>query len=644
MKEQSTLRLEPRWFSLAELGPENPLPMVGPPLENPYRITGNVPQEIIDGSTYGNPANLYPYQMQDGYDRRRSQRKLQTVVLENNRLRAVFLPELGGRLWELLDKTAGKQLLHTPSSIQFANLALRNAWFAGGIEWNIGTRGHSPTTCSPLYTGTVHTPDGHDVLRMWEFDRLREVVFQIDAWLPTGAAVLFVAIRIRNPNISEVPMYWWTNAAVPEDETSRIVAPAHSAFASDYTDGISRVSPTRDDGIDCTWPTNNPRARDFFFDLRPEQRPWIVNVDQDGDGLAMLSTARLRGRKLFVWGQGSGGQRWQDWLSPAGGRYAEIQAGLTQTQFQHLAMPAGAEWSWLEAYGNAHVDVDLAHSTDWNTAVAHCENRVDALLSSQALDESYAAAQDWAALPPDRSITVGTGWGALESLRRGQVGLPWIEEAGTPFPAESITDDQRPWLDLLTGSGFRGAKTFVAGRDWESRLRAENPEPQVLWHLAVMKHAAQDLDAARELYSRSLSPAASEREVSAQVHRGLALAALSGGHIANGLEHYQSACTLDPGSIPLHVEAVTACLESGAAETALELIERSEGGVAQQGRIRFLYALALARAGKPHRAAQILKDGVEVADLREGENSIMGLWREVCPEDDIPPEYQFTMT
>ena len=111
-------------------------------------------------------------------------------------------------------------------------------------------------------------------------------------------------------------MYWWTNAAVPESAQSRIIAPADSAFASDYTDGISRVVPTDDDGIDCTWPTNNPRARDFFFDLPPGKRRWIVNADEDGDGLAMLSTDRLRGRKLFVWGQGSGGNRWQDWLSP----------------------------------------------------------------------------------------------------------------------------------------------------------------------------------------------------------------------------------------------------------------------------------------------------------------------------------------
>jgi hypothetical protein len=639
MNGQSTIRVERQPYSMADLGPKNPLPMVGSPLENPYRITGDLPQEIIDGSLYGNPTNLYPYQTQDGYDRHRSEHELQTVVLENERLRVVFLPQLGGRLWELFDKTAGKQLLHTQSAIQFANLALRNAWFAGGIEWNIGTRGHSPTTCSPMHASTLRTPDGQNVLRIWEFDRLREVVFQIDAWLPPDSAVLLVAIRIRNPNAFEVPMYWWTNAAVPESAQSRIIVPANSAFASNYTEGISRVVPTDDGGVDCTWPTSNPRARDFFFDLPPRTRRWITNADQDGDGLAMLSTDRLCGRKLFVWGQGTGGHRWQNWLSPDGGRYTEIQAGLAQTQFQHLTMPAGAEWSWLEAYGNARVDAGIAHGADWSAAVLHCEARVEALVSAQALDTSHAAARAWADLPPQRSVIVGNGWGALESVRRRRHGQPWVQETGTPFPAESITADQQPWLELLNGFSFRGAKTFVAGEDWEELLEAEGTSAQSLLHMAVMKQARGKLEAAGALYLKSLL-----LEANAPAHRGLALVTLSGGHVADGLEHYRLACSLEPGSSFLLIEAVTAFLRAGVADGALRLIEQSKVGLVQRGRVRFLHALALARTGHAEQAASILKDGVEVADLREGENSIATLWQKVCPHEDIPAEYQFSMS
>ncbi|GAA3859777.1 DUF5107 domain-containing protein [Leifsonia kafniensis] len=649
----STVQLVRRRFSIAELGPENPLPLVGAPPETPYRIAGAVPREIIDGSTYGNPANLFPYRSQDAYDRTRTHRELRTVVLENGRLRAVFLPELGGRLWELYDKTAEKQLLHTQPAIQFANLALRNAWFAGGIEWNIGTRGHSPTTCSPLHTAIVRTADGHDVLRMWEFERLREVVFQIDVWLPPDSAVLFAAIRIRNPNIREVPLYWWTNAAVPENAGSRVIAPAESAFASDYSDGLVRVDPTIDGGVDCTWPTNNPRARDFFFDLPARQRRWILNADRDGDGLAMLSTDRLRGRKLFVWGQGSGGQRWQEWLSPEGGPYAEIQSGLAQTQFQHLAMPAGAEWFWLEAYGNAQVNPGLAHGADWGAAVGHCQSRVDDLVGSSSLEAALSSARSRADLPPELPVVVGTGWGALESVRRRRNGLPWVEETGTPFPAESITAEQKPWRDLLNGAGFGGATSFVAGRDWESLLEAESPSPHAILHRAVMTHARGEPLAAGALYREALrlAPVLQQpsQEWAAQAHRGLALLALSADHgatprTAEGIAHYGLACALEPGNASLLLEAVTATIRVGMPEVALRLIAHAEQGLPQSGRVRFLTALALAQSGHRDEAAALLHEGVEVADLREGENSITALWQDVCPDQPVPPHYQFAMS
>lgn len=640
---ESLLRIERRSFAVATLGQVNPLPMVGSPLENPYRITGDVPQEIIDASTYGNPPNLYPYQLQDGYDRNRAQRELNTVVLENDRLRAEFLPELGGRLWGLHDKTVGKQLLHSPDTIQFANLALRNAWFAGGIEWNIGTRGHSPTTCSPLHAATVRTKDGRDVLRMWEFDRLRQVVFQIDAWLPPDSAALLVAIRIRNPNTAPVPMYWWTNAAVPQATDSRVVAPALSAFASDYATGISRIDPTDDDGTDGTWPADNARARDFFFDIPPGRRPWVMNTDEAGDGLAMLSTARLRGRKLFVWGESAGGRRWQHWLSPDGGRYAEIQAGLAQTQFQHLAMPAGSEWSWVEAYGNAAVDVEIAHGADWPAAVAAGDRAADALLDAAGLDAALADADGWAAAAPAESICRGSGWGALDSAFRRRVALPSVDESGTPFAVETITDDQLPWWELLRSNGFGGASTFVAGAEWDALLAAEEPTAAVLLHRGVIHHAAGDLGEAAELYRRALDVDPHTAGEGAQAYRGLALIALGDGLAQQGLEHYRSACSRDPSCRPLLVEAVTAAVAIGQVQQALQLLGGAVGGPVENGRLRFLRATAMALAADDSAAAKILRDGIEVADLREGEDSIAALWQRVCPSEPVPAEYQFGM-
>ena len=305
-------------------------------------------------------------------------------------------------------------------------------------------------------------------------------------------------------------MYWWSNAAVPETPGTRVLAPAIDAFATDYAAGVSRVRPSSHRGIDATWPARNRAAADYFFDLAPEQRPWIVAADDDGDGLALVSTARLRGRKLFVWGTGTGGRRWQEWLSPAAGHYAEIQAGLAQTQYEHLAMPAGAEWSWVEAYGNADLDAEPAHSPDWSAAVAHAQARVDQLASADAMDAALADARRWADLAPSVDVQAGSGWGALEARRRRMSAGPgaegWVDETGTPFSAVTLGPRQRPWLDLLEGRGFPGADSFVAGAHWEELLEAArsggqsgtsghaDTNPQAALHLAVMHHARQDLE------------------------------------------------------------------------------------------------------------------------------------------------------
>ncbi|UVJ40501.1 DUF5107 domain-containing protein [Arthrobacter sp. CJ23] len=640
---ESTLTVTTISLSMAELGPENPLPVVAAELNQPYTIGDGVPEELQAAARYGQVPNMFPYRMQDGYTREAAPREVAAVVLENSKLRAVILPGLGGRLWELFDKATGKQLLHTHGAPQLANIALRKAWFAGGLEWNIGTRGHSPSTCDPLHAAIVRTSDGQEILRMWEFERLREVVFQVDMWLPADSDVLYAAMRIRNPNSHDVPMYWWSNAAIPETPRTRVIAPADEAFGSDYATDITRVRPTDYEGIDGTWPVRSPHAADFFFDIDPAEQRWVVAADDDGDGLAMLSTSRLRGKKLFVWGQGQGGQRWQEWLSPGAGPYAEIQAGLARTQFEHLALPAGEHWSWVEAYGNGRLDPETSHGTDWDAAVAHAGARLEELLPNERLEALLPAAVRNADAPPSTMLGLGSGWGAVEKARRRRNGSAWVDESGTPFAEDSVGAEQRPWLELLAGQDFGGAASFVAGADWEELLSAAGTNPEARFHLGTMKHARQDLAEAIAGYREILQDTAVRPATQALARRGLALALFATNEDAEGLPELAAACRLEPASIPLLTEAMTLSIRHGNPAQALELAGRAPEGSAAVGRFRFLTALALARSGRVPEAARILRDGVEIPDLLEGEDALSALWQEVCPDEPVPARYQFGM-
>jgi hypothetical protein len=634
-------------LTMAELGPLNPLPVVAAELDQPYTVGEGVPEELQASARYGVVPNVYPYLMQDGYSRDAAPKEVPAVVLENSKLKVTVLPSLGGRIWELFDKNAGKQLLHTHDSPQLANIALRKAWFAGGLEWNIGTRGHSPTSCDPLHTAIVHTEDGKHILRMWEFERLREVVFQVDIWLPEDSEVLLTAVRLRNPNDHDVPMYWWSNAAIPETERTRVIAPADEAFGSDYATDITRVTPTRHEGYDGTWPVNSPHAADFFFDIDPSERRWVVAADNDGDGLAMLSTGLLRGKKLFVWGQGQGGKRWQEWLSPGAGPYAEIQAGLAQTQFEHLSMPAGAEWTWVEAYGNGHLDPTTSHGADWEAAVAHASERLEQLLPHEELEAMLPAAIRDADVPPSKMLLHGSGWGVVERARRLKKGKRWTDESGTPFLDESVSAEQEPWLGLLHGRTFDGAPSFVAGADWEELL-ADQSSPEAKFHLATMRHGRQDLAGAVTLYGEVLDKevlAAGEARpaTKALAHRGLALALFATGQDAEGIAELRKGVETDPSNTALLTEAVTLSIRHGDPDLALELTVAAPKEGFAVGRLRFLRALALARTGNPAESAAILRAGVQIPDLREGEDAIAGLWEEVCPDEPVPFNYQFGM-
>ncbi|MGH3737165.1 MAG: DUF5107 domain-containing protein [Micromonosporaceae bacterium] len=646
------LRIETRHLPVADLGPLNPLPPLGrPPAPFDLDTTG-LPSDMAERIGYGQPPHLMPYLDQDGYTRDRRPGELRTAVLDNGVLRAEFALERGGRLWSLRHR--GRELLSANRVFQPANLALRNAWFSGGAEWNIGTRGHSPTTCDPLHAARVDRPGGTPMLRMWQWERLRSVVFAIDAWL--DGELLLVHVSIRNPNADTVPMYWWSNIAVPQTAGVRVLVPATTAYRTSYDGRLAEV-PVPGEGAEsrahasresapsgpdyATWPARSPYAADYFFRVPDGARPWIAALDADGTGLFQTSTGLLRGRKLFVWGRSKGGRHWQDWLSggsessggPGGSEgsggfgeeYLEIQAGLAATQYEHVPMPAGARWSWVEAYGLASVDPAVSHGADWGAATAATGQAIRSVASDGVLDAALRTATALADQPPAEPLQAGDGWGALERRRRALTGEPAPDTPGTPFGDATLTGEQRPFLALLDTGTLPGADPttpppgYVVGADWRRRLEASAPSWISRLHLGVAAHAAGDTGAARVAYTESLAHARTPWAL-----RNLAL--LETGEARADL--LWQAHRLAPGLWQLAVEAGEALLAADRPADVLRLLDEAPPAVRDHGRCRLLAARAGLAAGDLDRAGELLESGIEVADLREGEIALDALWRE----------------
>ncbi len=633
----SELRIETWTIPGADLGPENPLPPLasGEDLHQTFSVSSDIPEDIQRNLHYGQVSGILPYSMQDGYTRDRRERPFRVGVLENEFLRAAFLLEYGGRLWSLWDKKAARELLYRNPVFQPANLALRNAWFSGGVEWNIGTIGHSPFTCAPLFAARVLTPEGEPVLRLYEWERLRRVTFVIDAFLPPGSPWLFIHVSIHNPNSGTIPMYWWSNIAVPETPNTRVLVPAESAFYFDYQEGELHLIPMpRYQGCDYTVPTNIPHAADYFFNLPQGQRPWIAAVEEDGKGLIQTSTSRLQGRKLFVWGMGQGGRRWQTFLSQPGETYIEIQAGLARTQLEHLPMPAGATWSWLEAYGAVHADPERVHGEDWHCAWQEVDNRLSVMLPGQRLEQEAQRARSWQQIQPDEILQLGSGWGVLETIRRQKKGEAPFAPAGLSFPAQALDEAQRAWLQLLENGVFpeldpeASPVGWMIETAWQEQLEKAVRQPAsdhwyAWYHLGVMRFARHDLAGAKAAWERSLHHARTPWAL-----RNLAIIARNQRRHVEAASLYEQAFALRPDLLSLAVECAQAQIIAGRPEQWLTLQEKLPDTLRQQGRIQLLEGQAALAAGDLERVAAILAKPFIVEDMREGEKSLSDLWIE----------------
>lgn len=275
---------------------------------------------------------MLPYCQQDGYNRDREEKVFKSVVIENEYLKAVFLPELGGRLWSLVDKTRDRELLYCNPVFQPGNLALRNAWFSGGVEFNVSIKGHNPLTCDPLFAQKITMPDGSEGMRMFEYERIRGVVYSIDVWIPKGAKYLYIRPRLENKTGKEIWMYWWSNIAVPAYEKTRVIVPANNTFINYFGNDHYILDYSKHPNAldtDISYPENIGRSLDFFYHIPDEKDKWIAAVDKNGYGLLQCSSPELKGRKLFVWGEGKGGRNWNQYLSDGSNDgYIEIQAGL----------------------------------------------------------------------------------------------------------------------------------------------------------------------------------------------------------------------------------------------------------------------------------------------------------------------------
>jgi hypothetical protein len=619
---------------------ENPFPFFhDQQVVRSVNLDSSIPLELRDLIGWQTNDRVLPYRLQDRYSRQLTSTSFKSWVLENEWLTATFLPQMGGRLISLFDKQKGRELLSQNPEFQPANLAIRNAWISGGIEWNVGRFGHSVFTCSPVFAAEIVDWNGDPGLRIYEFERTQCLFWQIDFFLPTNSKFLIAHARILNPRTEPTSAYWWTNMAVPQQKMLRVLAPAQNSIIIDPLSYAmsSRAMPHSLDDQDISYPAEAANGNELFMLTQSAGLPWITALDEEGYGLVEASTHKLGARKLFFWGTGISGRRWQEHLSPSGKPYVELQAGLAPTQLHGLVLPARTSWQWTEVFGALETDPTSVHHENWNTALHEVEQALKQKLSNEQLAHIDHLCQNQMDKPANCLLYEGSGWGALEIER-----LAIAQESTLPpafaFPGSCMNGEQKRWLELLHSGVFppQPAQTFpgewVTQKEWRgilgNSMNRGNESNWLAWlHLGVMLYESSDEFGAEQAWLASAN-----LQRSAWAYRNLGVLYRGRNQLSAALLNYRSAweCATDLGiedQTSLAQEYLHFLYEIPLYDTAFDLYQSLQPQIQMDDRIQITRGqIALARNDLDTVDTVLQK---EYAVIRENETTLSDMWYEV---------------
>jgi len=272
----------------------------------------------------------YPYTLLDNLTGQSAPRKWRALNLENEYLKCVVLPDLGGHLYRCQDKRNGADLFYANPSLKFARIAYRGAWAAYGIEFNFPVS-HNWMTASPLDFATSTAADGSATVWVRNIDRPYGMEWCVELTLRPGRAVLEQKTTLYNPGRARHRFYWWTNAGVQVWDDTKIFYPTEFTVFHGFTDLDSW--PVNRDGVDLSVVGNHKYGPVSRFSYASNE-PWMAVYHAKTDaGLVHYSTrTNLPSKKFWSWSSDPDGLKWREALSDNHSAYVEVQAGLFRDQ------------------------------------------------------------------------------------------------------------------------------------------------------------------------------------------------------------------------------------------------------------------------------------------------------------------------
>lgn len=300
----------------------------GEPEKNPIFLDKRVYQ--------GSSGKVYPYPTVEKISDKKTDREYMVVYLENEYLKVMVLPQLGGRIQRAFDKTNGYDFVYYNHVIKPALVGLTGPWISGGIEFN-WPQHHRPTTFLPTDYMISENRDGscsvliHDVDQMYGTKGIAKIT------LYPGKAYIEITGQLYNRTPLPQTFLWWANPAVPVNENTQSVFPpdVHAVMDHGKRD-VSRfpiatgVYYKKDysEGVDISRYQNIPVPTSYMAEK--SKYDFVGGYDYGAQaGILHVADHHISpGKKQWTWGCGDFGKAWDRNLTDEDGPYVELMTGV----------------------------------------------------------------------------------------------------------------------------------------------------------------------------------------------------------------------------------------------------------------------------------------------------------------------------
>lgn len=293
---------------------------------------------------------VYPYPLYDILLHQKVDKTYRIVYLENEYIKIGVLPEIGGRLFEGIDKTNNYNFIYRQHVIKPALIGLIGAWISGGIEWNIPHH-HRASTFLPVQYSVEDNADSSKTVWVGELEVRHRTRWAVGYTLRPGRSYFEARVRIVNRTPVVNTMLCFANVAVHVNEDYQVIFPPSTQRGTFHgkrefvdwpiaTTVYSGADFTK--GVDVSWYKNHLQANSIFAWNYSDDFFAGYDHGKQAGTMAVADHNIVPGKKVWTWGDGPRGRMWDHILTDNDGPYDELMVGAYSDN--------QPDYSWLQPY------------------------------------------------------------------------------------------------------------------------------------------------------------------------------------------------------------------------------------------------------------------------------------------------------